>query len=70
MCDVEARVAEWRSLYGALQTAEFRLGEARAGRGARPAGDLEAEVRRLQDQSNRALRAIDEALAARRRVRH
>lgn len=64
MWRVESRLAEWRSLYGALVTAELRLREARAGRTAGGATtELEFEVSRLQDASNRALQAVDAALA-------
>lgn len=67
MWKVETRLAEWRDLYGALVTAELRLGEARAGRAAgRCAAELEFEVSRLQDESNRALQAVDAALAGAR----
>lgn len=63
MWRVESRLAEWRSLYGALVTAELRLREARAGRaGHRSTAELEFEVSRLQDESNRALQAVDAAL--------
>lgn len=67
MWRVESRLAQWRSLYGELVTAELRLREARAGRttGGRTA-ELEFEVARLQDESNRALQAVDAALAGAR----
>jgi hypothetical protein len=61
---VESTLAEWRSLYGALVTAELRLREARAGGTPdRRTAELEFEVSRLQDASNRALQAVDAALA-------
>ena len=67
MWSVEARLAEWRGLYGALVTAELRLREARAGRTGGPCtAELEREGSRLQDESSRALRAVDGALAAAR----
>ncbi|HEY0887502.1 MAG TPA: hypothetical protein VGE20_19560 [Ramlibacter sp.] len=67
MWKVETRVAEWRSLYGALATAELRLREARAARvDGRRTAELEFEVSRLQDESDRALQAIDAALAGAR----
>lgn len=67
MWRVESRLAEWRSLYGALVTAELRLREARTRRPADGAtAELEFEVSRLQDASNRALQAVDAALACAR----
>lgn len=64
MWRVESRLAEWRNLYGELVTAELRLREAKAGRAAvRGTAELEFEVSRLQDASNRALQAVDAALA-------
>lgn len=63
MWKVETRVAQWRSLYGELVTAELRLREG-AGRTAGVCtAELEFEVSRLQDESNRALQAMDAALA-------
>lgn len=72
MLNVEARVAEWRSLYGALDAAQQRLQRVREGRGDcdLPASALEIEVRRLQRESDRALHELDAALAACRAARH
>jgi hypothetical protein len=64
MLNVEARLAEWRSLYAALGAAELRLQEARAaGRHDAAAVRLELEVRRLRAEGELALRAVDAALA-------
>lgn len=66
MLNVEARVAEWRRLYGALDIAESRLQRARNGSCTcgRSASELESEVQRLKRESDRALQAVDAALAA------
>ncbi len=66
MPNVEARVAEWRRLYGALDSAESRLQRARSGccTCGRGAAELEREVLRLQRESETALHAVDAALAA------
>lgn len=72
MLNVQARLAEWRSLYGALNAAEQRLRRARDGQCecGLPASALETEVRRLQRESERALHDVDVALAACRAVPH
>ena len=65
MLNVEARLAEWRSLYTALGAAELRLQEATAtGRRDAAAARLELEVRRLRADGELALQAVDAALAA------
>jgi hypothetical protein len=66
MINVEARVAEWRRLYGALDIAESRLQRVRSGSCTcgRGAVELELEVLRLKRENERALHAVDAALAA------
>ena len=66
MLTVECRVAEWRHLYDALGAAEQRLHKARDGRCTcgRSPNELQCEVLRLQDATERALHAVDAALAA------
>jgi hypothetical protein len=64
MLNVETRVAEWHSLYGALGAAESRLQQAKAARAdAAAAAELEVEVRRPRGARERALQAVDAALA-------
>jgi hypothetical protein len=65
---VELKLAEWRKLYGELSEAQLSLREARA---RRPAGnavtaELEARVKRLQEESNGALDAVHAALGGRK----
>jgi hypothetical protein len=68
MLNVEARVAEWRRLYGVLDIAQSRLQRARAGccTCGRSTAEHEMEVQRLQRESEHALHAVDAALAATR----
>lgn len=67
MQTVELRLAQWRSVYEDLGQAQLRLREAKtlwpSGNGS--TAELEAQVRRLEVESNRALDAIHEALAER-----
>lgn len=65
---VELKLAEWRKLHGELNEAQLSLREARA---RRPAGNattaqLEARVKRLQEESNGALDAVHAALGSRK----
>ncbi|HKB53504.1 MAG TPA: hypothetical protein VKD22_05835 [Ramlibacter sp.] len=66
MLTVECRVAEWRRLYDAVGAAEQRLHNAQDGRCTcgRSPHELQCEVLRLQDAAERALHAVDAALAA------
>jgi len=67
MQTVELKLAYWRKLYGELNDVQQRLREAKAGRtGALAAAELEAQVKRLQQESNGALDAVHAALAASR----
>jgi hypothetical protein len=65
MFTLETEVVQWRSLYGELSEAQRQLRDAHANRSPFIA-ELENQVRSLQQQSDRALDAIDAALAARR----
>ena len=66
MLTVECRVAEWRRLYDVLGAAEQRLRNAQGGRCTcgRSPQDLQCEVLQLRDATERALHAVDAALAA------
>ena len=67
MRTVELKLACWRRLYGELTDAQQRLSEAKRRRpGLTAAEELEAQVLRLQQESNRALDEVHAALAARR----
>ena len=67
MQTVELKLAYWRRVYGELNDAQQRLREAKARRpGLAAAEELEAQVTRLQQESNRSLDEVHAALAASR----
>lgn len=64
MKTVELKLAYWRKVYGELNDVQQRLRETQGRRAEAP--ELEAQVERLQQESNGALEAVHAALAARR----
>ncbi len=67
MQTVELKLAYWRRLYGELNDVQQRLREARDSRIDGPAAaELEEQVKRLQEESDGALQAVQAALAASR----
>jgi hypothetical protein len=68
MLTVEAKLAQWRTLYGELCEAELQLRQAQAGPLSRSAAtaQLALQVCLLQQRCNESLDGVSAALAAKR----